>query len=79
MRHVFIYDLGGGTFDTTVIRVDGDDIQVICTDGNRIWGASTGTARSSISCLSGFTEQYPQLIWAATSSSCRIWRPPPSS
>src|SRR6266478_4210356 len=33
VRHIFIYDLGGGTFDTTVIRIDGDDIQVICTDG----------------------------------------------
>ena len=33
-RNILVYDLGGGTFDTTVIRVDGDDIAVICTDGD---------------------------------------------
>jgi molecular chaperone DnaK (HSP70) len=39
-RHILVYDLGGGTFDTTVIRVDGDDIAVVCTDGDaRLGGA----------------------------------------
>ncbi len=39
-RHVLVYDLGGGTFDTTVIRLDGDDIKVLCTDGDpRLGGA----------------------------------------
>jgi molecular chaperone DnaK len=33
-RHILVYDLGGGTFDTTVIRLDGDDIKVLCTDGD---------------------------------------------
>jgi molecular chaperone DnaK (HSP70) len=33
VRHLLVYDLGGGTFDVSVIRVDGDDITVICTDG----------------------------------------------
>ena len=35
VRHLFVYDLGGGTFDTTVIRIDGDDVKVVCTDGGR--------------------------------------------
>src|SRR4029077_5142861 len=40
VRHIFVYDLGGGTFDTTVIRLDGHDIQVVCTDGDhRLGGA----------------------------------------
>src|SRR3954453_14664113 len=38
--YIFVYDLGGGTFDTTVIRVDGSDIQVICTDGNNNLGGA---------------------------------------
>ena len=39
-RHILVYDLGGGTFDTTVIRLDGDDIAVVCTDGDaRLGGA----------------------------------------
>jgi molecular chaperone DnaK len=32
-RTVLVYDLGGGTFDTTVIRVGAADITVLCTDG----------------------------------------------
>ena len=60
-RHIFVYDLGGGTFDTTVIRIDGDDIHVICTDGNnRLGGADWDRAISDF-LLRTFTEQYPQL------------------
>ena len=40
VRNMFVYHLGGGTFDTTVIPVDGDDIQVICTDGDRHLGGA---------------------------------------
>ena len=40
VRHILVYDLGGGTFDTTVIRLEGDDITVVCTDGDdRLGGA----------------------------------------
>lgn len=35
---VLVYDLGGGTFDVTVIAVSGGDIQVIYTDGNHNLG-----------------------------------------
>jgi len=37
-RIVLVYDLGGGTFDTTVIRVSPDAIQVLCTDGDQELG-----------------------------------------
>lgn len=37
-KTVLVYDLGGGTFDVTVMRIDGGDIQVICTDGNHDLG-----------------------------------------
>ena len=61
VRHIFVYDLGGGTFDTTVIRIDGQDIQVVCTDGNhRLGGADWDSAIIDF-LLHGFTEQYPQL------------------
>jgi|SRR5580692_1128261 molecular chaperone DnaK len=40
VRHILVYDLGGGTFDTTVIRLEGGDITVVCTDGDdRLGGA----------------------------------------
>ena len=35
VRTILVYHLGRGTFDTTVIRVDRDDVHVICTDGDR--------------------------------------------
>jgi molecular chaperone DnaK len=60
-RHIFIYDLGGGTFDTTVIRIDGDDIQVICTDGNHHLGGADWDSTIVDFLLRGFAEQYPGL------------------
>ena len=73
VRHIFVYDLGGGTFDTTVIRIDGDDIQVVCTDGdNELGGADWDNAIIDL-LLRSFTDQYPNSTRATTSSSCRIW------
>jgi molecular chaperone DnaK (HSP70) len=37
-RTVLVYDLGGGTFDTTVIRISADAIEVLCTDGDQELG-----------------------------------------
>jgi len=37
-RVILVYDLGGGTFDTTVIRVGADRIDVLCTDGDQELG-----------------------------------------
>ena len=39
-RHILVYDLGGGTFDTTVIRIHGDNIAVICSDGDTSLGGA---------------------------------------
>lgn len=61
VRHILVYDLGGGTFDTTVIRIDGDDIHVVCTDGDRHLGGTDWDSAISDFLLRGFTEQYPQL------------------
>jgi molecular chaperone DnaK len=61
VRHILVYDLGGGTFDTTVIRIDGDDIHVVCTDGDRHLGGADWDSAISEYLLRGFTEQYPQL------------------
>jgi molecular chaperone DnaK (HSP70) len=40
--NILVYDLGGGTFDATVVQVDkkdnSNDIRVICTDGNHQLG-----------------------------------------
>lgn len=35
---IMVYDLGGGTFDVTLLRIDGSDFTVIATDGDRNLG-----------------------------------------
>jgi molecular chaperone DnaK len=35
---VLVYDLGGGTFDVTIIHLTGDEIKVIVTDGDHMLG-----------------------------------------
>ena len=37
-KTVLIYDLGGGTFDVTVMRISSDKIEVICSDGDHDLG-----------------------------------------
>jgi len=61
VRHVLVYDLGGGTFDTTVIRLEADDISVVCTDGiDRLGGANWDQAIADY-LLSQFMAQHPGL------------------
>lgn len=35
---ILVYDLGGGTFDITMIQIEGGNITVICTDGDHDLG-----------------------------------------
>lgn len=35
---ILVYDLGGGTFDVTIMKVGGDEITVVATGGNRNLG-----------------------------------------
>jgi len=35
---VLVYDLGGGTFDITVIKIEGGNITVVCTEGDHDLG-----------------------------------------
>jgi molecular chaperone DnaK len=39
-RTVLVYDLGGGTFDTTVLRISGGEVQVLATDGHSSLGGA---------------------------------------
>ena len=61
VRHLLVYDLGGGTFDTTVIRIDGDDIKVVCTDGNAQLGGADWDSKIIDFLLGSFTSQYSDL------------------
>jgi molecular chaperone DnaK (HSP70) len=37
-KTILVYDLGGGTFDITIMKITGDEIRVICTDGDHDLG-----------------------------------------
>jgi molecular chaperone DnaK (HSP70) len=61
VRHILVYDLGGGTFDTTVIRLDGDDISVVCTDGDKHLGGADWDEAIVGYLLDLFAAQHPGL------------------
>ncbi|MDC7951803.1 Hsp70 family protein [Methanomassiliicoccaceae archaeon COG_1] len=37
-RRILVYDLGGGTFDVTVLEIDGRSFTAVATDGERLLG-----------------------------------------
>lgn len=56
-KTVLVYDLGGGTFDTTVIRVGASEITVVCTDGDTNLGGADWDARLRDHLLENFVAQ----------------------
>ncbi|BEL04075.1 Hsp70 family protein [Actinoplanes sichuanensis] len=58
-RTLFVYDLGGGTFDTTVIKVSPEEIQVICTDGDHHLGGADWDDRLAEYLLEAFLAEHP--------------------
>lgn len=52
-----IFDLGGGTFDTTIMRVRQGGVDVVVTDGNRLLGGADWDQRLEDILLAKFTEQ----------------------
>ena len=68
VRHVLVFDLGGGTFDTTVIRIERKEVTVICTDGDQRLGGVDWDQRISAYLLQEFSKQHPQLDPSADES-----------
>ncbi|MDQ4009418.1 MAG: Hsp70 family protein [Actinomycetota bacterium] len=56
-KTVLVYDLGGGTFDTTVIHVGASEITVVCTDGDTNLGGADWDARLRDHLLERFVDQ----------------------
>lgn len=61
VRHVLVFDLGGGTFDTTVIEMNGRQITVTWTDGDKRLGGADWDERIKTYLLSEFTRQNPRI------------------
>ncbi|MDC7951573.1 Hsp70 family protein [Methanomassiliicoccaceae archaeon COG_1] len=62
-RRILVYDLGGGTFDVTVLEIDGRSFTAVATDGERLLGgkdwdeALTRVIVSKIAEQSGLDEE----------------------
>ncbi|GIH25562.1 molecular chaperone DnaK [Acrocarpospora phusangensis] len=58
---ILVYDLGGGTFDTTVITLSGGDIEVVCTDGDHELGGADWDDRLVEHLAERFRQEHPDV------------------
>ncbi|WP_214404333.1 Hsp70 family protein [Pseudonocardia lacus] len=58
-RRVLVYDLGGGTFDVTVMETSPDSIRAIATNGSRDLGGAMWDAALRDLLLDAYREQHP--------------------
>lgn len=58
-RTILVYDLGGGTFDTTVITLRDGNIEVVCTDGHHELGGTDWDDRMMEHLVEEFTREHP--------------------
>lgn len=57
-RNVMVYDLGGGTFDVTIAKVQGSNVTVLGTDGNHSLGGQNWDEAIKEHFFKLFSEQY---------------------
>ncbi len=57
-RTLLVYDLGGGTFDVTLLRVDDSEIQIITSDGDQELGGKDWDSRIIRFLATSFREQF---------------------
>ena len=56
---ILVFDLGGGTFDTTVIKVADGDVRAVCTDGDNRLGGADWDDKLADFLLENFGEENP--------------------
>jgi molecular chaperone DnaK len=54
---ILVYDLGGGTFDVSVLRIDGERVEVLATDGDPFLGGADFDDRITEYVLTHFERQ----------------------
>ena len=82
-RTVLVYDLGGGTFDTTVLRITGGAVTVLATDGHHSLGGADVDQRLLDVVLGRLEDPSPvtrsmssQTTGHCSAASCSTWRLP---
>src|SRR6185369_9733884 len=58
-RNILVYDLGGGTFDTTVISMSGQQVRAVCTDGDHNLGGADWDEKIQQYLLDAYLEEFP--------------------
>jgi len=58
-QNILVFDLGGGTFDTTVIRVAEGDVRAVCTDGDNELGGADWDEKLADFLMEDFLEENP--------------------
>lgn len=72
--NVLVYDLGGGTFDVTVMRLNGGDFQTLSTDGDFQLGGKDWDQRMVDFVAAEFMKRYKVDPRDDLSTNARIWR-----
>jgi molecular chaperone DnaK len=65
-RTILVFDLGGGTFDTSVITMRDGDITVVCVDGDHDLGGADWDDELSQYLIDEFRRQHPDAADPAT-------------
>lgn len=58
-QSILVFDLGGGTFDTTVIKVADGDVRAVCTDGDHRLGGADWDDKLQEFLMETFLEENP--------------------
>ena len=58
-RTILVYDLGGGTFDVSILQIDGDSLEVLATDGDPFLGGGDFDDRLTEFALMNHERQHP--------------------
>ncbi|SDC89577.1 Hsp70 family protein [Actinokineospora iranica] len=60
-RTLLVCDLGGGTFDTSVLTVSGDEVTTVCTEGDTALGGADWDTAIADHLVAEFTARHPRL------------------
>jgi len=71
-RTVLVYDLGGGTFDTTVLRIAGGAVTVLATDGHHSLGGADVDQRLLDLALDRLEDSLPAADFEALTADGRL-------
>ncbi|HIJ83791.1 MAG TPA: Hsp70 family protein, partial [Magnetococcales bacterium] len=74
LRHVLVFDLGGGTFDVSVVRMEDEIVEVVASTGNNHLGGDDFDQRIGQHLLNHLQQEHQFKADPGTSSHARLLR-----